>query len=260
MTQYICFHLYEQMDQGQPLTNLTKQSLMVQFSEKFGSLFEMLRERLERKDMFSTLLKVTYNVPIDTELSKLEELIQLGYLDQLPDGIYQPFSPIFEQYLKSFRFTEELWPTLGRVERALRRMVEDRCKAKFKEKWLEEIATKNKIPGKDYSIVDEWRSAQKKEQNNVAVSNVTSLSLIDYSYIDQLRQVIGQQSDLFHDFLGPRNSLHRGQLEEGLKLLSGVRNPSAHFRPITSDAATKAHIACEFLLKIIPSEYVEKIS
>lgn len=260
MTQYVCFHLYEQLDQGQSLSSLTSEALITQFSEKFGSLFEMLRERLVRKDMFTTLLKVTYNVPIDTEIPKLEELVQLGYLVQLSNGVYQPFSPIFEQYLKSFRFTEELWPTLGRVERALRRMVEARCRDKFKEQWLEEIAAKNKVPGKDHSIVDEWRFAQEKEQKNVAVSNVASLSLIDYSYIDQLRQLISQQSDLFYDFLGPRNSFQRGQLEEAFKLLSGVRNPSAHFRPIKSEAATNAHIACEFLLKIIPSEYKEETS
>lgn len=257
MTQYICFHLYEQLDQEQPLNNLTLDILIAQFSERFSSLFEMLRDRLQRKDMFTTLLKVTYNAPIDTDIPKLEELVHLGYLDQLPDGVYQPFSPVFEQYLKSFRFTEELWPTLGRVERALRRMIETRCREKFKERWLDIIAAKNKVPGKDYSIVDEWRWAQEKEQRNTAVSNAASLSIIDYSYIDQLRQLVNQHNDLFYDLLGPRNSLQRGQVEDTLKLLSGIRNPSAHFRPITSEAATKAHIACEFLLRIIPVEYID---
>jgi hypothetical protein len=258
LIQMTCFHLYEWFCQGEPLTDLIPEGLSARLSGELYSFLNMLRQRLHHKSMFTTLLKVAHSAPVDTEVPKLDELVRLGYLDRLSDGVYRPFSPVFEEYLKCFRFTEELWPILGCTERGLRCMVQTRYQSEFGEGWLSVIAANNKVPGKEYSIVDEWRWAQERELGNAAVQDAASLSLLDYSYIDQLGQLINQQKQLFVDFLGQRNSPQRRRVQDAINQLSLVRNPSAHFRPVTPDAVTATHLACQTLLETIPAEFLSE--
>jgi hypothetical protein len=261
LLQLVCFHLYEQLCQGEPLADLTRDILEARFTQPFYSFFNMLRGRLSRKDMFTTLLRVAYGAPVATEAQALEELVRLGYLDDLHDGAYRPFSPIFEKYLKSFRFTEELWPLIGRTEQAVRRMVESRYREKFADNWLDVIAAKNKITdkltGKESTLVERWREEQNKEQRSTAVRDAASLSLLHYSYIGDLWQLINQQTVLFPDFLGKGGSPQRRRVEDAMNQLASVRNPSAHFRPVKAEAITNTHLACNYLSSVIPSEFLE---
>lgn len=170
--------------------------LRISLQMNFIRCSQKLKERLDRKNAFTTLLKVAYSAPIETETQLLEELVRLGYLDDLDDGSYRPFSPLFDKYLRSFRFTEDLWPLLGRTEQALRRMVEFRYQEQFKDDWLAIIGEKNKLPGQTKTLVDKWRDEQRKELRSVAVKDAANLSLLDYSYIGELWQLINQQSVL----------------------------------------------------------------
>lgn len=253
--QMTCFHLFDWREQGILPDDASEQWVIERLRSGFRSFFDLLRSRLERTGLFDVLLKIVYGVPSTTDAHQVEELVDLGYIihrEDKGDG-FQPFSPALDCYLKAWGRTVELWPLMEQTELALRRLVETRYRVRFGDRWLDEIRKKN--PGRPsqgdhpamLGMVESWEYNRDKEDRNPFAVVDGSTNLIDFSYIGDLKQLIGQQWAQFQDIFPWR----KRDLDERLDVLAHVRNPRAHYRRISDLGASKAEICCREILDAI---------
>lgn len=255
--QMTCFHLFNWREQGGIAAVTNEVQLIELLKGHYRVFFDLLRIRLERTGLFDVLLKIAHGVPTGADIHQVEELVNLGYLVNVAGqhDKFRPFSPALDYYLNAYGRTMELWQLMEQAELALRNLIELRYRARFGDRWLDEIRLRNpgraaqgnepNVPG----MVENWEHTREKERKNPFSVMDVNTSLIDFSFIGDLQQLINQQWPLFQDVFQGRP----GDLKEHWKTLINARNPKAHYRRISDEGAARAELCCREILKAVRS-------
>lgn len=146
--------------------------------------------------------------------------MKYGFIKGYGQG-YVAFSGHFQTYLELVSREWDLWPLWSATERALRRFITGVMVNKYGENWIEELE-KEKSHLK--AIFDRCREAQTKEKRTFGER--ASRNLIDFTYPQELFNIIFAEWNTFKDYLGQ----DKNYWNQRSQLLAKIRNPLAHNR------------------------------
>lgn len=190
------------------------------------------------------MCRVALGAPIHGRSEELRACLDLGYFSVLGDGAFRPVCPIFGDVLRDYARTrlQEVWPVIGKLEVSLRRAVRILLGRSEGLDWKSALKKRNRTLFRRLS-----EEAEKdRVRRPVACADY---DLLDYSYLDDLRDVMlassGEFPALFPD------SGAKARLNDLLKVVIDVRNPKAHFREVDAMSGQAAREAATKLLGLL---------
>ena len=135
------------------------------------------------------------------------------------------------------------WSKIETVELALRRLVETKYRAHWRERAEQQM--RKALGDESWKVIERNREKHAKQY---AAAQSGERSVLDYTYLSQLTQMMlaSDAWELFRHLF--RDKRH---LEDLVKAIAPVRNDRAHFRVVPLLELRRAQVACEDLLTMI---------
>jgi hypothetical protein len=211
-------------------------------SHEFTNHYRQLARLLEHDQMFNALCELVVGPrwrPISPHIEGL--LKHYGLLRSRAgggDGV-ECMSQHVHEYLALLARATPSWTLLGEAERQLRALVEDRLVSAYGDAWLDSL--RYKYP----SLRDALdRLVQQRDRERRMFGDAASDSILDYTYLRDLKEVIFLEWDRFRSVLGGSESDWKERFQDIMK----VRNPMAHNRAVPADVLQNAERSCRSLL------------
>lgn len=134
------------------------------------------------------------------------------------------------------------WILIGRLERALRGVIEKRYQQHFGPEWEGEIHP-------DQEALKKWREMRTRDIRTFGQHDLPEVSLLEYTYLEDLSGMLLRQWTLFGDFFKPQR-IRKQDLADKIRAVSRVRNPLAHNRSVPQNELARAGIYCDELLHL----------
>ena len=128
------------------------------------------------------------------------------------------------------------WQLIGQLERRLRVVIAARYSSQFGPEWEHKLHS-------DQSTLEKWREIQDKDRRAFSDYAITESTLVDYTFLNELTEMITRQWDLFLDVFGHKRSA-KGAFVEKMKSVTRVRNPLAHSRTVPDNELIRAETYC----------------
>jgi ATP-dependent helicase YprA (DUF1998 family) len=133
---------------------------------------------------------------------------------------------------------QKVWVTIGHLEVALRHLVKNRYDAAHGETWPEYFFPEEKLL--------KLKATQAREEKKF----VSGHHLLDYTYLQDLLELIHQQWDLFQNPFGDDKKAKK-RLTEKMQIVMKVRNPLAHNRLVPTEELQQAEANCQELSELL---------
>jgi ATP-dependent helicase YprA (DUF1998 family) len=130
---------------------------------------------------------------------------------------------------------QAVWQQIGLLELCLRHLVRSRYEAAHGETWPGQFFPPEKLA--------QLQATQSKEERQFASSH----HLLDYTYLQDLLELVNIQWMLFQDLFGDGKKA-KGQLTEKVQSIVKVRNPLAHNRAVPEDELKQVEVYCADVL------------
>ncbi len=137
-----------------------------------------------------------------------------------------------------------VWKLIGELELRLRTLLESRMLAQHGERWIERVPVEMR---------ESWERAQGQDQQTFVQYGSTRSTILDYSYLSELKDLIAREWSLFNDVLGTGKEQKRSFLDRAQAVLR-VRNPLAHNRAVPSNELKRAEVYATDLLLLLRSQ------
>jgi hypothetical protein len=174
----------------------------------------------------------------------LDRLLHYGLVRESRQGErrYRAWSEHFQAYLERCARDTPAWQTWAETERALRNFIDDVCRGRHGDRWLDVLA------GRHRSVADLVRDGEQlmaKERHNFGPA--ASDRLLDFTYPMSLWGLITAEWALFEPLLGKS----KAHWNERFTKLAQVRAPAAHNREVPEADLLIAQGYCKELLAVL---------
>lgn len=185
----------------------------------------------------------TWNAPANLTRHGLRSLLNSGvHLRSIAaptgDGSLTPdflaWSPE-EDHLR-----QTVWKMTGRLELELRRLIRNRYNNAYGEDWLTQFFPPDKLA--------KLQDTQAREEKQFGSSH----HLLDYTYLQDLIELVNRQWELFQDLFGDDRKA-KGRLTKKVYTIVKVRNPLAHNRLVPMEELEAARQYCRELESALKS-------
>ena len=216
----LAFHLSDMwLNSNQCDFEKSLQEAMTAFLKYYDDLINILKEEKSLEKLLQILLGPTTTA---TRLDA-EKFSRYGLISPNINGYYTAFSSHFEDYLRLIERSFDLWPLWRDVEKKLRKLIAIKMEEKYQTSdWVSKLEKDRQ--GKLKPIFDKCRKMLEREQKSFGER--ASTNLLDFTYPDDLYQIMASDWNLFKPLLG-RESKEWG---EPFKILAKIRTPLAHNR------------------------------
>lgn len=148
----------------------------------------------------------------------------------------QPLSEIELEVQKSIR----------RLERTLRRLIEEKYTGLYGASWVEHIRARHP------TMVEYWSVARDKDRRAFNGYDNYAPSALEYARFDDLSELITAQWQAFRQVLDFKEDKgNRARFVDMMKAIAKVRNPIAHHRTIPQTELYRAKVFCDDILNAI---------
>lgn len=184
----------------------------------------------------------TWNAPASLSRQGLRALLQSGLhlrsitvpvADGISPSTFLAWSPE-EDHLR-----QTVWHVIGQLELKLRYLVQQRFSATFGEEWLLQFFPAEKLA--------QLQLLQTKEEKQFGRSH----HLLNYTYLQDLLELINKQWEIFKDVFG-EDKKAKGHLTEKVQAIVKVRNPLAHNRLVPPAELDQTKTYCEDIMPLLP--------
>ena len=133
------------------------------------------------------------------------------------------------------------WLAIGELERRLREVITVRYQAHFAGDWEQKLHT-------DPAYLARWHDMRTRDSRFLRRYGIEAPPLVDYTYLQDLGEMILRQWKLFENALGQTRE-DRRRLDEKIVAISRVRNPLAHNRKVPEPELQRAVTYCTELIQ-----------
>jgi len=137
---------------------------------------------------------------------------------------------------------EKVWRVLTETEKLLRALVRDKCRQAWGRDWQEKLCKRHE------TLAEWWLDKQARDRSTLDTYDLPSGTVLRYSTLGQLKQVILVEWQLFQDvfrFKKDRGRDNKKTLSECLEWAIEVRNRIAHGHPTHPHQLRRAWVACD---------------
>lgn len=189
------------------------------FIDQYDHLIRILSEDGD----LNKILQILFGPVFDINQINVDTFLRYGLIHPDEEDNYVAFSEHFQTYLKLIERYSELWPLWRDTELGLRNCIHTSLSEQYGDDWIPGVEKRcpNLKP-----IFAGCRDAQQKE--TASFGNRTSSSLLDYSYPQDLFQIIFSNWNIFKPIFG-KDKNYWGRHSE---TLSKIRNPLVHNRDL----------------------------
>lgn len=211
-------------------------------SHEFTNQYQQLARLLSQDQMFDSMCELLVGPlwrRIDPHTVSL--LTHYGLLknrNKTSENI-ECMSQHFKEYLALITRKTPTWDLLGDTERRLRYLIQAQMQAIYGEDWFEQLRSKH--PNLRDAL-DKLPQLRDKEQRQFA--SITDLSILDYAYISDLKDLVYAEWKEYQPILRDNKS----EWEKRFQNIIKVRNPMAHNRSVPEDIVIEAENSCKILL------------
>jgi hypothetical protein len=209
-------------------------------AHEFTNHYRQLRTLLVRDGVFNSLCELTVGPHWQRVEAHTVHLLQhYGLLRQSAAGETECMSRHFHDYLALVCRETPTWTLLGQTETQLRNVVAGHFTAKRGERWLENLSAERPAT---CELLERLRQQQSRERRQFGAA--ASEDILDFTYINDLRELIFAAWGLFQPILGST----KDEWNRHFDAVSLVRNPAAHFRRIPEAQTLAAETSCKWIL------------
>jgi hypothetical protein len=124
------------------------------------------------------------------------------------------------------------WLAIGELERRLREVVAARYQTHFADDWEQKLHT-------DPAYLARWHDMRARDSRYLRHYDMVAPPLLDYTYLQDLGEMIQREWALFEDIFG-QAKVGRRELDEKITSVSRIRNPLAHNRMVPEPELERA--------------------
>ena len=165
-----------------------------------------------------------------------QEILLAGSVDYASEGV---------NYRDASRQVQNL---IGEVESRLRILIARKYESQYKKSWQEHIQAKH------VNIYNNWKRNMERDQSSFASYREYSPNILEYSSLDDLRDLITAQWHLFSQIFDfSYRDRNKAVFFDKMTQITHVRNPLAHHRNIPENELLRARVLCTDILVALDS-------
>ena len=233
------YHAWDRVEQG---GQVSLEWIRATCGMLFRDYFEQVSTVLDDGPILSKTVQAFVGPQWDITTADADALCELGIALRDDTGVLRCFSRAFEEHLRVVERSIDVWPLWRETELALRKVLELRLENKFGSDWPDPFC---KAHSKQSQLINSCRRKRATEQKRFGAR--AEASLLSYTYPKDLYDLmITDWTSLGKPLLG------RDKQTWALKfdVLSKVRTPLAHNRPVSDAERSQAKGICQEILDL----------
>ena len=233
------YHAWDRVEQG---GQVSLEWIRATCGMVFRGYFEQVSTVLDDGPILSKAVQAFVGPQWDITTADTDALCELGLARRDEAGVLQGFSKSFEEHLQLLERNVDIWALWRETERVLREVIEQRLEGAFGPDWPDAFY---RARPKRRPLIDRCREKRMREQERFGAR--AEGSLLAYTYPKDLYDLmVTDWTKLGEPLLGSDKQSWSLKFD----VLSKVRTPLAHNRPVSDGERDQAKGICEEILDL----------